>query len=323
MRAVWKLIFCIFSAFLLAGCTSSEKASSQTEMNHDFKWADSYEEENKMKDIFLTNIAEDGTVSVWNRVGKFQITNLSTEDFEYSASSLRLEFYKDGRWYVSPQKQYSPLEGLEIFLCRARESSKLQISCYDWFSLSPGHYRIVLMDPPFPEYEDPDPNKTYYWTALEFDLTNRIPENSQNSADDLICAFEREISAQNSDILLQISEPVFAHNPQLEIFITNNADTDFSYKQENLHLEIQKNGIWYTCGLRCDRTETSYTLHGNCKDKLVLPESIKERLKETGHYRVVLETPLISRNFDDPYVRHTIDYTQEKNLWTAIEFDVK
>lgn len=103
MRAVWKLIFCIFSAFLLAGCTSSEKVSSQTEMNHDFKWADSYEEENKMKDIFLTNIAEDGTVSVWNRVGKFQITNLSTEDFEYSASSLRLEFYKDGRWYVSPK----------------------------------------------------------------------------------------------------------------------------------------------------------------------------------------------------------------------------
>ena len=322
MREILKLILCILNAVLLIGCTSSKNPSSQLEINNDFKLAYFYEEENKMKDIFLTNISENGSLSLWNMMGKIRITNLGIEDFEYNNSSLSLEFYKDGSWYSYSKKHYSSLEGLETFICRARESAELHFPSYDWFSLSPGHYRLVLTDPNIPEYEEPDPNETYYWTAIEFDLTNSLPENPKNSDEDLIPAFEREFSEQNGDIFLQISESVFAENPKPEIFITNNGDTDFSYKQENLHLEIQKNGIWYTCGLRCDRDET-YTIPGDSADKLVLPESINDILTETGHYRIVLETPLILRNLDDPYARHTIDYSQEKFLWAAAEFDVK
>ena len=228
MRHFRNLFLYVFFILILTGCAfsknqefsqtendGSEKNSSSQEVSGNDKLAFQYQEKDQMKDIFLTNISEDGTLSLWNMIGKIRITNLSTDDFEYSDFSLNLEYYKNKNWYVCDKRQLSPLEGLNTYICRARESSDLHFSSYDWFSLSPGHYRLVLTDPIISEYEEPDPNETYYWTAIEFDLTNNLPETPKNSDEDLIPAFEKENSAQNSDILLQISEPVFADNSKL------------------------------------------------------------------------------------------------------------
>ena len=194
MKSFGNLFLYVFFILILTGCAfsknqefsqtendGSEKNSSGQEISSNDKLAFQYQEKDQMKDIFLTNISEDGTLSLWN-------------------FSLSLEYYKDKNWYICDKRQLSPLEGLNTYICRARESSDLHFSSYDWFSLSPGHYRLVLTDPIISEYEEPDPNKTYYWTAIEFDLTNNLPETPKNSDEDLIPAFEKEISAQNSDI---------------------------------------------------------------------------------------------------------------------------
>lgn len=189
MSVVCKILLCICCISVLASCMSPEKGdflrsgvsaeestSSGQGVSDGLKKAFAYKEEDRMEDIFLINTSEDGVLSLWDIVGKIQIVNSRAEDFEYSYFSLNLEIFQDGEWYVCPRKLFSAFEGLEMFICKAGESTDLHLPSCDWFSLDPGHYRIVLTEPSIPEYTEPDPDQRYYWTSVEFDLTNDLPD---------------------------------------------------------------------------------------------------------------------------------------------------